>query len=381
MSLGGLTPELLGRHGWEYGPADFPVVWGTLRFPPASLPDAAQGPHGRIFGYYHANERRWRLTDDALILSDGDRVETNRFDRCETIEGRLTLRGPHLLPNGGLHQLRAVAPLDAWPEAAARLATSERLGDPSRPLVVIFNSMGNPLDADADADSDATRAVRWEYFRFTADPAIDFLRFAEPLEPAAWYLRTDAQVRAALSRAAAGRQRIILAGNSSGGYAAIRFGQWMADAGLAPEIRTIAVNPQTAHSLPHRLHLWAREWDHFLPTTIEDDVLQLVGRSDVDLAAILAAGRRRRFAAARHTVFYDCDNPVEAYYVGLIADQPGVRLHGLPLGMSHVTGINEMERRGVMKAALRRAVDEAPDWRTFVARRVPSRARVPVALP
>lgn len=368
MSLAGLTPHVLSEHAWEYGPADAPVVWGTLRFPPASLPDPARGAHGRIFGYYHPNERRWSLAGEALTLLDHDRVETNRFDSCAIIDDRLTLRGPHLLPDGGLHQLRAAAPLTAWPEQTARLAISERLTDPSRPLVVIFNSMGNPLDADADD------AVRWEYFRFTSDPAIDFLRFAEPLEPAAWYLRTDPQVRAALSRAAVGRQRIILAGNSSGGYAAIRFGQWMADAGLAPEIRTIAVNPQTAHSLPHRLHLWAREWDHFLPTTIQDDVLHLSGRTDVDLAPILAAGRRRRFAAARHTVFYDSDNPVEAYYIGLIADQPGVRLCALPLGMSHVTGINEMEHRGVMRTALRQAVDEAPTWRTFVAKRLPSSA-------
>ena len=374
MSLDGLTPDVLSRQAWEYGAADVSDFWGTMRFPPASVPDPAQGAHGRIFGYHHPNERRWRLEDGALILLSQERVETNRFDSCTTIDDRLTLRGPHLLPDGGLHQLRAIAPRIAWPEPTARLAISRRLTDPSRPLVVIFNSMGNPLAADAGPDTPVEDAVRWEYFRFTADPAIDFLRFAEPLEPAAWYLRTDAQVREALERAAVGRRRIILAGNSSGGYAAIRFGQWMADAGFAPEIRTIAVNPQTAHSLPHRLHLWAREWDHFLPTTIEDDVLQLAGRDDVDLAPVLAAGRRRRFAAARHTVFYDCDNPVEAYYIGLIADRPGVRLHGLRLGLSHVTGINEMEHRGVMKAALRQAVDEPPGWRTFVARRLPSRA-------
>jgi hypothetical protein len=366
MSLASLTPETLLEQAWEYGPAQDdavgssvagdPIVWGTLRFAPESLPNAKMpGAHGRIFGFGHPNERRWSLVDGVLSLLRDDLLPTSRFDRCTTIDGRLTLQGPHLLENGGLHQLRAVAPLTAWPEPA-RLAIERRLADPSRPLVVIFNSMGNPL-----GENDA---VRWEYFRFTADPAIDFLRFAEPLEPASWYLRVHRQVRQALVDASSGRPRIIVAGNSSGGYAAIRFGQWLARLGLSPDIRSISVNPQTAHSLPQRLHLWAREWDHFLPATMRDDVLKLTGRSDVDLAPYLAAVRRRRFTSVQHSVFYDCDNPVENYYVGLIADQPGVRLHGMPLGMSHVQGIAEMERRDVMKTALREAVDAAPSWRT-----------------
>lgn len=367
MSLASLTPETLLDQAWEYGPAHDtaagslvvcdPVVWGTLRFAPESLADATvPGMHGRIFGFGHPNERRWSLVDGTLSLLRDDLLPTSRFDRCAMIEGRLTLQGPHLLENGGLHQLRATAPLTAWPEPNARLVIEKRLRDPSRPLVVIFNSMGNPLD-----EKDL---VRWEYFHFTADPAIDFLRFAEPLEPASWYLRAHRQIRQALLDASAGRPRIILAGNSSGGYAAIRFGQWLGRLGLSRDIRSISVNPQTAHSLPHRLHLWAREWDHFLPATIRDDVLKLTGRSDVDLAPFLAAARRSRFSSVRHSVFYDCDNPVESYYVGLIAGQSGVRLHGLPLGMSHERGIAEMERRGVMKTALREAVDASPSWRT-----------------
>jgi hypothetical protein len=361
-----LTAEALGEQSWEYGPADSSVIWGSMRFAPESVPQAVAGARGRIFGFNHPNERRWRLANGVLTLFNDDRVATSRFDWCGIMDDRLTLRGPHLKNDGGLHQLQAVVPLTAWPQETARLAIEERFTDLSRPLVVLFNSMGHPLGESGTA--------RWEYYRFTADPGIDYLRFAEPLKPAAWYLRTDAQVRQALARAAAGRQRVILAGNSSGGYAAIRFGQWMADAGLAPEIRTIAVNPQTAHSLPHRLHLWARDWDHFIPNTIDDDVLKLTGRTDVDLGPLLAAGRRR-FAQVRHLVFYDSDNPVEAYYVGLISGQPGVRLHGLPLGMPHARGINEMEHRGVMRKALREAVDAPPSWRARFAQRLPSRAR------
>lgn len=367
MSVISLTPETLLDHVWEYGPAEDktsndpavsdPVVWGKLRFAPEGLPDAnVPGVHGRIFGFGHPNERRWSLVDGTLSLLRDDLKPTSRFDRCAMIEGRLTLKGPHLLDNGGLHRLRAVEALTAWPDADARLVIERRLEDPSRPLVVIFNSMGNPVGEN--------NAVRWEYFRFTADPAIDFLRFAEPLEPASWYLRAHAQVRQALLDASAGRPRIILAGNSSGGYAAIRFAQWLAGLGLVPDVRSISVNPQTAHSLPHRLHFWAREWDHFLPATIRDDVLRLTGRNDIDLAPLLAVRRRRRFTSVQHRVFYDCDNPVENYYIGLIAGQPGVRLHGMPLGMSHVRGVTELERRGVMKTALREAVDATCSWRT-----------------
>ena len=329
-----------------------------MRFVPESVPGAALRGGGRIFGFNHPNERRWSLDDDVLTLLNDDREPTSRFESVASVEDRLTLIGSHLLENGGLHRLRAKVPRLAWPEETPRLAIREHLTDPSRPLVVIFNSMGNPLGESG--------AVRWEYFRFTADPTIDYIRFAELLKPASWYLRTDGLVREALRRAAVGRSRVILAGNSSGGYAAIRFGHWMADAGLAAEVRTISVNPQTAHGLPHRLHLWAREWDHFLPATIEDDVLKLIGRTDIDLGSMPAVGSRR---VARHLVIYDCDNPVECYYAELLANRPEVRLRGLPLGMSHVRGITEMERRQVMKSALREAVDAAPSWRTCVVRR------------
>ena len=353
-----LTADALWQQVWEYGPADSPVIWGSMRFAPESVPEATYGLGGRIFGFNHPNERRWSLRDGVLTLMNDDRKPTSRFETFASIEDRLTLIGPHLLENGGAHRLRAAVPLLTWSEETPRLAMREHLTDASRPLIVIFNSMGNPLGENG--------AVRWEYFRFTADPAVDYIRFAEPLKPAAWYLRTDGLVREALRRAASGRQRVILAGNSSGGYAAIRFGHWMADTELAAEVRTISVNPQTAHGLPHRLHLWAREWDHFLPATIDDDVLKLTGHVDVDLASLPVARDRR---VARHLIFYDSDNPVECYYTDLLANRPGVQLRGLPLGMSHVRGIAEMERRHVMKRALREAVDAPPSWRTCTVRR------------
>ncbi len=352
-----LTADALGAQIWEYGPADSSVIWGSMRFVPESVPDAAQGVGGRIFGFNHPNERRWSLRDGVLTLLTDARKPTSRFESLASIEDRLTLTGPHLLEHGGLHRLRAAAPLLAWPEQTPRLAIRERLTDASRPLVVIFNSMGNPLGNDG--------TIRWEYFRFTADPTVDYIRFAEPLKPATWYLRTDELVRCALQRAVGGRTRVILAGNSSGGYAAIRFGHWLADVELAAEVRTISINPQTAHGLPHRLHLWAREWDQFLPATIDDDVLKLTGRTDVDLASLPAAHDRR---VARHLIFYDSDNPVERYYAELLASRPGVQLRGLPLGMSHVRGIAEMERRRIMRKALREAVDASPSWRTCVVR-------------
>ncbi len=353
-----MTADALSRQVWEYGPADSSVIWGKMRLVPASLPDGTDGTGGRVFGFNHPNERRWSLAGDVLTLLNDDGKPTTRFDSLTKTQDRLTWTGPHLLEHGGSHWLRAVVPVLEWSEQIPRLAIRERLTDPARPLVVIFNSMGNPLGEDG--------ATRWEYFRFTMNPLLDYIRFAEPLAPATWYLRTDELVREALRRAASGRTRIILAGNSSGGYAAIRFGQWMADNELAAEVHTISVNPQTAHGLPHRLHLWAREWDQFLPATIDDDVLTLTGRTDVDLASLPAARCRR---VARHLIFYDSDNPVECYYVRLLASRPGVQLRGLPLGMSHVRGIAEMERRHVMKTALREALDAPPSWHSCIVRR------------
>lgn len=342
-----LTPTLLYTRRWAYGPADGAVVWGnTLRFAPATLPrhDAVEG---RISGYGDPNERFWRLDAGALTLLDADWRPTSRLDRVSLIDGEPAITGPHLINRGGTHRLLAMPQRLAWPADVLPLRILPRLSDRRRPLLVIFNSMGDPLQWDG--------FVRWAYRRATADPTIDFLRLAETAQPHSWYLRDETFIRRTLAAAAAGRPRVVLAGNSSGGYAALRSGLWMAEQGLAPDIRTLTVNPQTALSLAHRLRLWSRAWDHLLPASIEDDVLALTGCRDPDLRARPV----RRFVRLRHDVWYDADNPAECAHVRRVAGLPGLQTHPVPVGGVHKDGIFAMERHGIMVGAIRAAL-EAP---------------------
>ncbi len=343
-----LTPTLLYTRRWAYGPADGSVVWGdTLRFAPATLPRRHPIFEGRIAGYGDRNERFWELGAGGLTLLDADMRPTSRLDHVGLVGGEPAITGPHLLAGGGMHRLLALPQRLAWPADVLPLRILPRLSDPRRPLLVLFNSLGNPLQRDG--------FVRWEYRRATADPSVDFLRLAETAQPSTWFLRNEAFIRRMLAAAAAGRPRVVLAGNSSGGYAALRQGLWMAQQGLAPDVRTLSVNPQTALSLGHRLRLWSREWDHMLPTSIEDDVLALTGCRHPDLRA----GTVCRGCRVSHDVWYDADNPAECAHVGRIAGLPGLRRHPMPLGRVHKDGIHVMEQRGIMARAIRVAL-EAP---------------------
>jgi hypothetical protein len=363
MRLRNLTPDQLCGLGWQYGPAVDSTVWGTLRFSPAApWPDMAA--EGRISGFRHPNERRWRLSGGFLLLMNEAGRVTNRFDRMEAAaDGQPVLFGQHVLEGGGAHRLHAVAPLRTWPARPAPLSSVRRLSNPARPLLVIFNSLGNPVKPDG--------RVRWEYRALAADPRIDVLRFAEPAAPASWFLRPEATVRAALAAAAAGRPRVALMGNSSGGYAAIRFGHWLHGTGLVPDVRTVSANPQTAHSPPVRRHLLVRDWDGFLPTLMDDDVLRLLGRDDLDLAPLLTPPARPR-SRVEHLVLFDADNPAERFYAGLIAGRPGVVLRPVALGLSHPRGIGEIARQGLMgqavDAALHAPSPPQPGWRSMIAR-------------
>lgn len=362
-----LSPTLRYTRRWRYGPADGTVSWGTLRLAPASLPRRDGVVEGRVAGYGDPNERFWQLGATGLTLLDRDMRPTSRLDCVSLVDGEPAITGLHLLGEGGVHQLRACPERLAWPSDVLSLRILPRLTDRRRPLVVIFNSLGNPLQWDG--------FVRWEYRHATVDPGVDFLRLAETSEPSTWFLRDEALIRRTLAAAAAGRPRVILGGNSSGGYAALRHGLWLAEEGLAPDIRTLSANPQTALSLAHRLRLWLREWDHLLPASIEDDVLALSGCRDPDLRARPV----RRFCRLHHDVWYDADNPAECAHVARVASLPGLRAHPLPIGRVHKDGIYAMEQRGIMVGAIRAAV-EAPVSRR-AARAAKRRAEATAALP
>ena len=331
MAPGHVTLDLLCRTSWEFCPGDHDAVLGVMRFVPG----------GRIFGYDHPNERSWVFAENVLSLFDDRNQCTSRFDRIEWTGSRLTMYShPRHGHDGQSFRLRQRHLLAGYNQHLEALHAKERLVDLRRPLIVLFNSGGNPYMG---------RAVVWEYLLTTADASVDYLRLAERSEPSSWYLKTAEKVKARIRAAALGRRKIILAGASSGGYAAIRFGEWLAEEGFVEQVVSLSVNPQTVHSLAHRQFFWAHNWDHFLPPTIDDETLDFLRIKDIDLDGLI--GRNRKIPA-RHVVFYDSGNPAEEYYALRIGGCPSVELNPVSLGLPHALGIQEMERQGIMHRAV-----------------------------
>ncbi len=82
-----LSEALVTGHLWRFSHASGDLAAPALRL----LPD------GTIANYDHPNERRWRLRDGMLELIAEDGRVSVRFNEISLANGRIHLRGPHLL--------------------------------------------------------------------------------------------------------------------------------------------------------------------------------------------------------------------------------------------------------------------------------------------
>ena len=276
-------------------------------------------PDGRIVGVAGTNEARWRLEDGALFLTGQDGTDTTRLDRWETIARRRVLTGPFLLRPDVQHVLLP---------NHADLQTVRWLRDPTRPVLVIFNNVGAPFDG---VDT------RWALFRFIETRPVDHVRFAERADPAFWFLNKIGRIMATLrDLVALGYREIALYGTSSGGYAAILFGELLAAEFPQVRVRTVALNPQVVHGADHEAAVRAITPFINLPAFIEPDALS---QSETPTPGIPDLVRGLRRGDVEHRVLFDEANEAEHYYASFIRPLPGFDLRARPFGLPHPEGI------------------------------------------
>ena len=316
-----LTPELLARKAWRFGPLGIDAFYAGMRF----LAD------GRIFDYPSPNEQLWRLEGETLVLLSAEGVPTNRVGGFRRIGGAIRGTGPYLGRDDLVHRLESIDFLSGLDTRTCSLRVEATLGDGTGPLLVVFNCLVRGFTA---------APVVWDYYGLTRALDVDHCRFAERPGPGLWYLDKAARIRTTLAALAAGRRHVVLAGCSSGGYAALRFGTWLAAERPDCRVETVACNPQTVHAFRHRHHLRSTVAPALLPEMIEDDLLAAFGgEADVELDRLV----RPSGGNARHVVLYDSGNPAEAYQVEQVCGLPGVEARPRHLGVGHVEGIGRME--------------------------------------
>ncbi|MCC6315076.1 MAG: hypothetical protein IT337_13815 [Thermomicrobiales bacterium] len=127
------------------------------------------------------------------------------------------------------------------------------VGDPGRHAVADFSPNSRSLLILFGGIAGGVSMPVFEFFRVTAGYPVKRLFLRDPLR--AWYLRglpgvgTDAAALAGALRgtiAAAGVERVVMAGASAGGFAAVLFGSWLR------VDRVIAFSPQSFVDAPNR---------------------------------------------------------------------------------------------------------------------------------
>jgi hypothetical protein len=223
------------------------------------------------------------------------------------------------------------------------------LDPPSDTLLIAFGGMRGQLGLPP-----------FEFFRSTGSIPVKRL-FVRDLEQV-WYHRGVPGHGSSLEEFASSlvqileRERVtrlVLAGNSAGGYAALVFG------GLLAADHVLAFAPQTVLE-PDVLAEWDdHRWDEQLQDLLDTGRLD---RGWADLREALparapVAGREPRLSES--DVFYDASFAIDRLHAERLAGVPGLRLHPREGGRHSI--IRDMRASGELSALLKRALLGAPD--------------------
>ncbi len=217
------------------------------------------------------------------------------------------------------------------------LPLSLDLGPASHTLLVAFGGLRGQLGMPP-----------FEFFKSTGAIPVKRLFVRDLLQ--AWYHRGIPGYGDTLTEAADGLrrlidehevQRLVVAGNSAGGYAALVFGGLLgAHTALCFAPQTVLLPDQLAAMDDHR-------WDDTLDELIADD---MVDARFSDLRVALPALQ----ASTRYEVYFDESLPVDRMHAERLDGVPGVTLHRLA-GGGHGVAL-DMRRDGSLERVLREAL-------------------------
>ena len=303
------SPSLLIPPLWQVAGADGAAIAGPVRF----LPD------GSVVGAPGTGVARWELLDGTLVVqADGQTLWV--FDRRETRGRREIVVGRSPLVEGEI-ELRP--DLDD-------LQTAHCLRWPSRPLLVVFNSVANPFDGVG---------TQWEFEAFLENEDLDFVLFSERSDPSFGYLNKTARVLDRLRfLPALGYQEFVFLGQGTGGFAAMMFAELLSYDFHQCRLRSLTINPVTAHGAAIEEALRGAAEPSMMPPLLDANV---VSQKDCPVASIrdlVRMSTRRREGELAHRVLYDDGNPAQVFYVHPLDDLEGFTLCPVTLGLPHEAG-------------------------------------------
>jgi pimeloyl-ACP methyl ester carboxylesterase len=201
-----------------------------------------------------------------------------------------------------------------------------------------FNDNTKPYSCDFDVDATTLLIAFGGVFGGLGIPPFEFFRLASAIPTKrlfirdlrqAWYHRGVPGMGSDIPSMAreitrfvdeSGASRVVMTGNSAGGYAALLFGS------LTDADEVVAFSPQTTLSLLSRLRTLERKWISILVP------LELRGQLDrryADLRSFLG-----KHTPPASTVHYSSGNRLDRLYATRLADVDGVKLVAHP-GDSH----------------------------------------------
>jgi pimeloyl-ACP methyl ester carboxylesterase len=229
----------------------------------------------------------------------------------------------------------------------------QQLQDPNLPLSLDLERDSSTLLVAFGGMKGMLGVPTFEFFKSTGGIAVKRL-FVRDLRQA-WYHHgipghgdTIEGVSASLGALLAGHgvERLVVAGNSAGGYAAMLFGT------LLQADVVLGFAPQTVIDLEILASMNDHRWD--------EQVREAIARGGLDprwtdLAAALPAVRT---ANTRYELYFDASFPPDALHAERMAHLEGVRLHPHE-GGSHSVAL-DMRASGELTRALQRALASGP---------------------
>ena len=215
---------------------------------------------------------------------------------------------------------------------------SSDLASRSSTLLLAFGGMKGKLDIPP-----------FEFFSLTEGMPVKRV-FVRDLRQA-WYHRgvprhggTITAVAADLERLIErqGVDRLVIAGTSAGGYAALLFGT------LLGAETVLSFGPQTVIDLGALEEIGDHRWDERLLPLTAAGALQ---EDWTDLRTALPGKAR---VATRHQIYFDASFPLDRLHAERLADVEGVALHGVEGGDHRVA--QKMRQTGQLQAVLREAL-------------------------
>lgn len=309
-------------------------VWGYLFF----------GIDGKIHHYDHNNERKWQIKHNQLCLMQDNGTETAR---SETIlyhnHAPESIKSIHLNFKAdnyeAKHYLDFFAPPQHVPQFFhANICLSNR----SDVLFVSFNSAAGQYDGYS--------VPRYEFHNIPYALGVDYIRIAQS-PPTRWYLDNYKQIESLIQIKP--YKKVVLAGMSIGGFAALWFGEKLARYHPHIVYHSVVIQPQTSlnpeflHDLRYR---FSKVHDK-RPKVPNNGLIEQLQRHYPNLSLDIAEWLPESVSNLKHHIFYDSGNEAERCCSERMQSERSI-LYGFDFNGTHASACGKIWETGKVQKLL-----------------------------